>query len=196
MLVTYIHNVEHRNLRIRKHVTTSCSGTKPFYYFWVKGFVIRREAQSYYSGFIIWPLSRAAPMARKFVSPQRAPKVEPPRSASSFNSLSFLQIPQILRALPVREVIHTLSSRFVSGYFDISEWHVRPPRARQHLHQACTYLSRKVVRLTKPKGMNRNPSAIILQYPASKPDLHSRAAVTVNTCITTLTHRCISMKLN
>ena len=22
---------EHRNLRIRKHVTTSCSGTKPFY---------------------------------------------------------------------------------------------------------------------------------------------------------------------
>ena len=33
MLVTYIHRTykEHRNLEIRKHVTTSCSGTKPFY---------------------------------------------------------------------------------------------------------------------------------------------------------------------
>ena len=34
---------EHRNLGIRKHVTTSCSGTKPFYYFWVKSFDISRR---------------------------------------------------------------------------------------------------------------------------------------------------------
>ena len=33
------------------------------------------------------PPIRAASVARKFVSPQRAPKVEPPRSASSSNSL-------------------------------------------------------------------------------------------------------------
>ncbi len=33
MLVTHIHRTykEHRNLKIRKHVTTSCSGTKAFY---------------------------------------------------------------------------------------------------------------------------------------------------------------------
>ena len=32
--ITYICNtsrIEHKNLEIRKHVTTSCSGTKPFY---------------------------------------------------------------------------------------------------------------------------------------------------------------------
>ena len=135
MLVTYIHNVhienlEHRNLEIRKHVTTSCSGTKPFYYFWVKGFDTRRETQSFYVDFFIWSLSRAAPKARKFVSPQRDLKVEPPRSASNFNSLNFLQIPKNLCALPVRDVIRTLSSRFVLGYCDISEWHVRRPRTR------------------------------------------------------------------
>ena len=43
----------------------------------------------FYVGFFIWPLSRATPMVRKFVSPQRAPKIEPPRSESSFNSLNF-----------------------------------------------------------------------------------------------------------
>ena len=39
--------------------------------------------------------------------------------------------------------------------------------AHYHLHQGCTYLThvlyQKVLSLTKPKGMNRNPSAIILQ---------------------------------
>ena len=78
----------------------------------------------------MWPLFRAAPMARKLVSPQRAPKVEPPRSASSFNSLNFLQIPKNLRVLPVHYVIRTLSPRFVLGYCEIREWHVRRPRAR------------------------------------------------------------------
>ena len=69
------------------------SGMKPFYYFWVKGFDIRSETI-----FLCWllhlALSRAAPMTRKFVSPQRAPKVKPPRSASSFNSLTFFKFPQ------------------------------------------------------------------------------------------------------
>ena len=69
-------------------------------------------------------------MMRKFVSTQRAPKIQPPRSASSFNSPNFLQIPQNLRALPVRNVIRTLSPRFVLGYCDISEWHIRPERTR------------------------------------------------------------------
>ena len=90
----HIENLEHRNLKIRKHVTTSLFRYETLLLlFWVKGFDIRRETQSFYAGFFIWPLSRAAPMARKFVSPLRASKAEPPRSASSFNSLNFLQIP-------------------------------------------------------------------------------------------------------
>ncbi len=53
--------------------------------------------------------SRATPMARKFVLKSRTSKVETPRSASSFNSLTFFEIPKILRALPVRDVTRTLS---------------------------------------------------------------------------------------
>ena len=145
MLVTYIHNVhiensEHRNLEIRKHVMTSCSGTKPFYYFWVKGFNIRRETQSFYDGFFIWLLSRAAPMACKFVSAQRAPKVKPPRSTSSFNSLTFFEIPKILRALLVRDVTCTLSLISSSQAIMTSLSHMSALCActRYHLHQGCT----------------------------------------------------------
>ena len=45
------------------------------------------------------------------------------------------------------------------GYCDISEWHVCSVRANTCFNVA---LSRKVLGLTKPKGMNRNPSAILL----------------------------------
>ena len=140
MLVTYLHNVEHRNLEIRKQVTTSCSGTKPFYYFWVKGFDIRRETQSFYAGFFIWPLSHAAPMAHKFVLPQRAPKVKPPHSASSFNSLTFFEIPKILCALSVHDITCTLSpvsssQAIVTSLSDMSALCVR---THYHLHQGCT----------------------------------------------------------
>ena len=57
MLIT----IEHRNLGIRKHVTTSCSGTKPFYYLWIKGFGVRRRDTIFYAVLFIWPPSRAAP---------------------------------------------------------------------------------------------------------------------------------------
>ena len=131
---------EHRNLEIRKHVTTSCSGTKPFYYLWVKGFDIRRETQSYYSLFIIWPLSRAVTMARKFVSPQRAPKVEPLRSAFSFNSFNFLQIPKNLHALPVSDVTRTSSpvSSSQTIVTSLSDMSALCERVRYHLQQGCT----------------------------------------------------------
>ena len=44
-----------------------------------------RDTHSFYSGFSICPptTSRAAPVARKFVSPLRAPKVDPSRLESS-----------------------------------------------------------------------------------------------------------------
>ena len=60
----------------------------------------------------------------------RAPKVDRLRPVSSLNSLTFFKSPTNLRALPVRDVTRTLSPRSViSGYCDISEWHVRPERA-------------------------------------------------------------------
>ncbi len=55
------------------------------------------------------------------------------------NSLTFFKSHTNLRALPVRDVTLTLSLRFVSDYWDISEWHVRsvrahtlPPASRLH----------------------------------------------------------------
>ena len=59
--ITYIQR-EHRKLEIR----LLCSGTKPFYYFWVKGFDIRREIQSCYDVLFIRTPSCAAPIRRKF----------------------------------------------------------------------------------------------------------------------------------
>ena len=83
---------EHRNVEIRKHVTTSCSGTKPFYYFWVKGFDIRRRDTLFYAVLFIWPPSRAASIGHKFASRLRARKVDPPRLVSSVQLSNFLQI--------------------------------------------------------------------------------------------------------
>ena len=97
-------------------------------------------------------------MARKFVSAQRAPKVEPPRSASSFNSLTFFEIPKIFRALPVRDVTRTLSPVSLSQAIvtSLSDMFALCARRRYHLHQGCTLApSRKALSLTKPKGMNR-----------------------------------------
>ena len=143
--ILWLHK-EHRKLRTQESQNSKTRKDffvqvrNPFYYFWVKGFDIRRETQSFYAGFFIWPLSRAAPMARKFVSPQRAPKVEPPRSASSFNSSNFLQILKNLRALPVRDVTRTLSpvssSQAIVTF--LSDMSALCARTRYHLHQGCT----------------------------------------------------------
>ena len=150
MLVTYIHNVhiensEHRNLEIRKHVTTSLFRYETFLL--LLSFDTRREIQSFYAGFFIWPLSRVAPMACKFVAPQRTPKVEPPRSASNFNSLNFLQIPKILRALPVDDVTRT-SSPVSSSQAIVTSLSERalPPASRLHLTNPCA----------EPKGSQPN----------------------------------------
>ena len=131
-----------------------CSGTKPFYDFWVKGFDIRRETQSFYAGFFIWPLSRAAPMARNFVPPLQAPKVEPPRSASSFNSPDFLRNPpNPPRVTGAWRHPHFVTNFIISGYCDTSEWHVcsvrahaLPPASRLHLTNPCA----------EPKGSQPN----------------------------------------
>ena len=67
-----------------------------------------KDTHSFYSGFFICPPSRAAPVARKFVLPQRAPKVNPSRSVFSSQLNYFFQNPQNpLCVLPVHDVIHT-----------------------------------------------------------------------------------------
>ena len=87
-----------------------------------------------------------------------------------FNSLNFLQIPPNLRAPPVRDVTRTLSpvSSSQGIVTSLSDMSALCAHTRYHLHQGCTYLTHalswKVLSLTKPKGMNRNPSAIILHY--------------------------------
>ena len=86
-----------------------------------------------------------------------------------FNSLTFFEILKILRAPPARDVTRTLSPVSSSQAIivtSLSDMSALCARTRYHLHQSCTQLthvpSRKAPSPTKPKGMNRNPSATIL----------------------------------
>ena len=115
---------EHRNPGIRKHITTPCSGTKPFYWLWVKGFDVRGRDTIFYAVLFIWPPTRAALIGRSFASRLRAPKVDPSRLASNFQLFNFFRFSQNLRALSVRDVTRTLSTRFVSDNYDI--WVIPP----------------------------------------------------------------------
>ena len=129
MLATHIHNVEHRNLEIRKHNDLFVQVRNLFITFELK-VSTQRERQSFYVGFFIWPLSRAAPMPRKFLSPQRAPKVEPPRSASSFNSLNFSskspKSSASFRCVTSRALRHPFHHLRLLWHL----WVTRPPRMR------------------------------------------------------------------
>ena len=124
-----------------------------FYYFWVKGFDIRRETQSFYAGFFIWPLSRAAPRARKFVSPLRAQKSNLLVRGLVSTLLTFFKFHKILRALPVRDVTCTSSpvsssQAIVTSLSDMSALCARtlPPASRLHLTNPCA----------EPKGSQPN----------------------------------------
>ena len=108
----YIYNIEHRNLEIRK--------TRNDFSVQVRNFLLplslkvlrheEREAQSFYSGFFICLPSRATPAQGL----REQAKVNPSRSVSSLNSTIFLQIPKILRAFQVHDIIRTRSPRFQS----------------------------------------------------------------------------------
>ena len=98
--------IKHRNLETRKTLTTS--------QFRYESFLLRlilkvfrhkeREAQSFYSGLFICPHPSRATPAQGL---REQAKVNPSRSVSNLNSTNFLQIPKILRALPVRDVTRT-----------------------------------------------------------------------------------------
>ena len=117
---------------------------KPFYYFWVKGFDTRRETQSCYAVLFIWPPSRAAPIGHKFVSCQRAPKVDPPCLASSTQLSNFLQISTNRCTLPVRDVTRTPSPvLFWTIVTSLSDTSIHPrtpaltPASMLHLTNPC-----------------------------------------------------------
>ena len=98
---------EHRNLEIWK--------TRNDFFVQVLNFLLplslkvlrhkEREAQSFYSGLFISP----HPLTH-LVWHQRSPRAsesQPSSPEAGLISTNFLQIPKILRALPVRDVIHT-----------------------------------------------------------------------------------------
>ena len=78
---------------------------------------------------------------------------KPSRPASSFNSLTFFEIPQILRALPVCDVIRTPSPcssswAIVTSLSDTSALRAHPltPASSLHLTNPCA----------EPKGSQPN----------------------------------------
>ena len=156
---------EHRNLNIRKHVTTSCSGTKPFYQPWVKGFDVRRRDTIFYAVLFIWPPTQVAPIGRTFASRLRAPtsillvwRLKP----DSYFLQILTQTSACFRCVTSPAPCHPVSSRTVMT----SEWHLHP-LARTRVN-TCFNLTPKQPMCwaerfsakTKLKGMNRNPSAI------------------------------------
>ena len=62
-----------------------------------------------------------------------------------FNSLTFCEIPQILRALLVRDVIRTLSpvSSSQAIVTSLSDMSALCALTRYHLHKGCTYLTQR-----------------------------------------------------
>ena len=132
----------------------------------------KREAQSFYDDFSIqrlFPPPRAAPATRgtrharhppraaPAARPRRAPKVNRLFRTLKLDSLTFFQMPQILRAR--FRCMTSFTSRghiFLSGVSIVTSLNdTSAPCAREHL-RSCLHLTnpcakRKVLSLTKPK---------------------------------------------
>ena len=123
----------------------------PLYYFWVKGFDIRRELQSFYSGFFICPPSCAA-SATKVSASKRKPTVFP-QSRSHLNSLTFLNLPKSTSRFWcvtsfTLSSLHFPSRAIVTSLHDMSALpaHAWTPALMLHLSNPCT----------EPKGSQPN----------------------------------------
>ena len=114
--------IEHRDLETRKTSMNSQFRYETFFQH------KEREAQSFYLGFFICPPISCDTSPR----PLRASESQPSRLVSSLNSPNFLQIPQFLRALPVRDVIRTLQPRFPSRAIVTSLSDTSAPLARMN----------------------------------------------------------------
>ena len=133
---SYIYNIKHRNPEIRK--------TRNDFSVQVRNFLLplslkvlrhkERDTHSFYSGFSICTLpSRAAP-ATKATGLSSASEQKPPvffRARSL--TLWLFQNPQNpQRASGAWRDLHSLAPFPISGYCDISEWHVCSARARAY----------------------------------------------------------------
>ena len=149
--------IEHRNLRVRKHLMTSCSGTKPFYKLWVKGFDVRRRDTIFYAVLFIWPPTRAALIGRKFASRLWAPKVDPSRLASNSQLSNYFRFSQNLRALPVRDATCIPSPRFVLDHCDI--WVTCPLCVHSRATTCIKVVSNQPMRRAERPPAQPNPKA-------------------------------------
>ena len=127
---SYIYNIEHRNLEIRK--------TRNDFSVQVRNLLLplslkvfrhkEGEAQSFYSGFFICSLSRATP-AQGPLEQAKANRLLPRQSSTLLTD--FFKISQNpLRASGAWRHSHCVAPFPISGYCDISEWHVRSARPR------------------------------------------------------------------
>ena len=125
MLVTYIHNVEHRNPEIRKTRNDFFVQVRNlFYYFWVKGFDIRRETQSFYAGLLhLTPISCGTPGAQIRLAPRR-------RLVSTL--LTFFKFPKTFARFRC-----VMSPALCHPFHHLRLlWHLWVTRC--YLHQGCT----------------------------------------------------------
>ena len=129
------------------------SGTK-LYYLWVKGYSTWGERDTI---FLCWLLLHL-PQSTRGTQPQTTglastgPEGKLSRSDAGTHCF-FSNPPNPQPTLPVHDVIHTPWSHFLFGfYFDICEWRIFPPRAREHL-RSCLHLTNPC---TEPKGSQPN----------------------------------------
>ena len=122
---SYIYNTEHRNLEIRK--------IRNDFFVQVRNFLLplslkvlrhkEREAQSFYSGFFICPPSRATP-AQGLREQAKVNRLLPRQC--SIQLTDFFKISQNPPcASRAWRHSHRVVPFPISGYCDISEWHVR-----------------------------------------------------------------------
>ena len=97
---------------------------------------------SFYADFSIClcPPSRAAPVAHKFVWPQRAPKVDTSRSESSSQLPDFFKTPKILRTrFRWTKSFPSTGQPFYLGFLFWYLWTTHPPHARVNTRtQVCS----------------------------------------------------------
>ena len=129
-----------------------------------------RDTHSFYSGlFICLHLVRHLPQKHwpSFGVQAKASRLLPRQDSTQLTD--FFKIPKILRARASGAWRHSHPLVNLSiGFLFWHQWPTHPPCAFVNTcTQVCTslthVLSQKVLSLTKPKGIKRNPTAIILQ---------------------------------
>ena len=126
-----------------KHLRLLSSGTKLFYYLWVKRFFdIRREAQSFYADFSIWPPTIMCSARSAQI------RLASPRSQSQLTDFSQISAHTSGAWRHSHPCSHTLSGIFIVTYLNDTP----VSRAREHL-RSCLHLTNPC---TEPKGSQPN----------------------------------------